>query len=288
MANTRPVLVTGASTGIGRAIAVDLAAAGLQVFGSVRKESDGLELAAATPSGAIEIVPLMMDVSDCESVRAAASRVQEMLGEVGLWGLVNNAGISVAAPLEYIPIDAFQTQMDVNLTGVLRCVQAFLPLLKKTSGRIVNISSMSGRVAFPTVGAYSASKLALERLSDSLRLELTVHDMEVSVVQPGSIATPIWDRSRARAAKLMESIPKQGIEEYREFIDEVMASTESNGADAADPQLCADAVRHALTSGRPRTRYVVGQDAKRILFLRRWFLSDRWLDKLTLRSMGLG
>jgi len=287
MVNTRSVFVTGTSTGIGRSIAVDLAAAGLQVFGSVRSTADGQALVQATPIGALALIPVMMDVRDVDSVRAAAAQVNALLPDGALWGLVNNAGISVAAPLEYIPLDAFETQLDVNLTGVLRCVQAFLPLLKPSRGRIVNISSMSGRVAFPTIGAYSTSKFALEGFSDALRLELKVHGMDVCVIQPGSIATPIWERSRARAAELMKAIPAQGKQEYRKMISQALETTQANGADAAAPQLCADAVRHALTAKRPRTRYVVGKDARQILFLRRWLLSDRMLDKLTLRSLGL-
>jgi len=220
-------------------------------------------------------------------VRAAADTIEQQLGTDGLWGLVNNAGISVASPLEYIPEDAFQLQMDVNLTGVLRCVQAFLPLLKRTSGRVVNISSISGRVAFPMIGAYATSKYALEGLSDALRLELGVHGMEVSVIQPGSIATPIWERSRARATELLTQVPEHGITEYRQMIDQAVGTTENHGEEAGDPQLVANVVRHALTAKRPRTRYQVGKDAKILLFLRRWLLSDRRLDKLIRRNLGL-
>ncbi|MDP7063136.1 MAG: SDR family oxidoreductase [Planctomycetota bacterium] len=287
MTNTRSVLVTGASTGIGHAIATDLAMAGIRVFGSVRSQQDADALVAATPTGAPTIIPVLLDVQDTASVRAAADTIEQQLGTDGLWGLVNNAGISVASPLEYIPEDAFQLQMDVNLTGVLRCVQAFLPLLKRTSGRVVNISSISGRVAFPMIGAYATSKYALEGLSDALRLELGVHGMEVSVVQPGSIATPIWERSRARATELLTQVPEHGITEYRQMIDQAVGTTENHGEEAGDPQLVANVVRHALTAKRPRTRYQVGKDAKILLFLRRWLLSDRRLDKLIRRNLGL-
>jgi NAD(P)-dependent dehydrogenase (short-subunit alcohol dehydrogenase family) len=287
MTNTRSVLVTGASTGIGHAIATDLAMAGIRVFGSVRSQQDADALVAATPTGAPTIIPVLLDVQDTASVRAAADTIEQQLGTDGLWGLVNNAGISVASPLEYIPEDAFQLQMDVNLTGVLRCVQAFLPLLKRTSGRVVNISSISGRVAFPMIGAYATSKYALEGLSDALRLELGVHGMEVSVVQPGSIATPIWERSRARATELLTQVPEHGITEYRQMIDQAVGTTENHGEEAGDPQLVANVVRHALTAKRPRTRYQVGKDAKILLFLRRWLLSDRRLDKLIRRNLGV-
>lgn len=287
MTNTRSVLVTGASTGIGRAIATDLARAGMQVFGSVRSQEDADALINATPAGALPMVAVVMDVRDSSSVQAAAAKLTDKLGEDGLWALVNNAGISVAGPLEYLPEDAFQLQMDVNVTGVLRCVQAFMPLLKITSGRVVNISSMTGRVAFPTIGAYTCSKFALEGMSDALRLELRVHGMNVSVIQPGSIATPIWERSRARATEIMKTIPEHGKLEYRQMIDQALETTESNGDDGDDPQAVADVVRHALTAKRPRTRYVVGKDAKVLLFLRRWLLSDRSLDKLIRRNLGL-
>jgi NAD(P)-dependent dehydrogenase (short-subunit alcohol dehydrogenase family) len=287
MGNTRSVFITGASTGIGRSIALDLAAAGWRVFGTVRREQDGRELTAATPTGASTIEAVEMDVRDADAVAAAAATVAQSLGGDGLDALVNNAGISVAAPLEYLPIEAFELQMDVNVSGVLRCTQAFLPLLKAARGRIVNISSLSGRVGFPMIGAYSCSKHALEGLSDCLRLELRQFGVEVVVIQPGSIATPIWERSRERAARLASAIPPGGREQYAAMLGEVQRSTESNGTGAADPRLCADAVRRALTARRPRTRYLVGKDARRLLFLRRWFLSDRMLDRLTLRHMGL-
>jgi NAD(P)-dependent dehydrogenase (short-subunit alcohol dehydrogenase family) len=282
MANTRSVLVTGASSGIGRAIALDLAAAGMQVFGTVRSQKDAQALASAT----LPIIPVQMDVRDFDSVRAAAATVAAQT-DGQLWGLVNNAGISVASPLEYLPIEAFEEQMDINVTGVLRCVQAFLPLLKPTRGRIVNISSMSGRIGFPMVGAYIASKHALEGLSDSLRMEMKVFGIEVSVIQPGSIETPIWQRSQARAAKLLAAMPADGHRDYKAMLQEAQNSAESGGSGGTQPQACADVVRHALTAKRPRTRYQVGKDAKRALFFKRWLLSDRRLDKVMLRSMGL-
>jgi NAD(P)-dependent dehydrogenase (short-subunit alcohol dehydrogenase family) len=186
-----------------------------------------------------------------------------------------------------LPVEALQEQFDVNLTGVLRCIQAFLPLLKPAHGRIVNVSSMAGRIGFPMVGAYCASKHALEGLSDSLRLEMKVFGIEVSVVQPGSIETPIWQRSGARAAKLLANMPAAGHRDYQAMLQEAENSVKSGSSGGTQPQACADVVRHALTAKRPRTRYQVGKDAKRALFLKRWFLSDRMLDKVILRSMGL-
>ena len=283
----RSILITGASSGIGQSLARDLAAAGWKVYGSVRRDSDATALEALTPAGAPSIEALRFDVRDDETVRLAMADLATRLGDTGLDGLINNAGISVAAPLEYIPLEDFRDQLEINLTGALRVTQACLPMLRKARGRIVNVSSASGRVAFPILGAYVASKFALEGLSDTLRLELKPYGISVSVLEPGSLATPIWRTAGGRAQDIAARMSKQAYEDYRAPIEQMQAYTAKQGDDFEDPSLCTRPVLHALTARRPRTRYVVGRDARRLLFLRRWFLSDRMLDRLTFRAMGL-
>ncbi|MHC4823042.1 MAG: SDR family NAD(P)-dependent oxidoreductase [Planctomycetota bacterium] len=284
--SSAPILVTGASTGIGRAIAVDLARHGYLVFGSVRNQVDADALEAATPEGASTIRPLQFDVTDAETIRHAADRLQEEIGDRGLGALINNAGIAVAAPLEYIPIADLQLQMDINFTGVLRCTQAFLPLVKTARGRIIQISSIAGRLAFPLAGPYHASKHALEGLSDVLRLELKRYGIEVVVVQPGAISTPIWETSRKRAAAMRDQLPEEAMQSYGKLIHQVGKATEQADKDGDDPQACADVVRLALESRRPRTRYIVGRQAKIGMFLRR-ILGDRAMDRIVGKGLDL-
>lgn len=281
-----PVLVTGASTGIGRAIAVDLARHGYLVYGSVRNQVDADALEAATPEGATQIHALQFDVTDDEAIRRAAERLQEEIGQYGLHALINNAGIAVAGPLEYMPIEDLQLQMDINLTGVLRCTQAFLPLVKTARGRIIQISSIAGRLSFPLGGPYHASKHALEGMSDVLRLELRRYGIEVVVVQPGAISTPIWETSRRRASALRDKLPEQALESYGRLIQQVGKATEQADKDGDDPQACADVVRTALEASRPRTRYIVGRQAKIGMFLRR-ILGDRAMDRIVGKGLDL-
>ncbi|MFK5956815.1 MAG: SDR family oxidoreductase [Planctomycetota bacterium] len=286
METSRNILITGASTGIGYTIALDLAKHGYQVFGSVRKQEDADALTAATPPGAKPIQTLLLDVTDEASVWAAAEELQRRLGDAGLDGLINNAGIAIAAPLEYIPIEDFQLQMDINLTGLLRTTQAFLPLVKKTRGRVVNISSIAGRLAFPLAGPYHASKHAVEGLSDVLRLELRRYGIEVVVVQPGAINTPIWATAGKKAAEIGEKLSAKALKDYGKLIHQVGKASAKAGEEGDDPQRCADVVRTALEAKRPRTRYIVGHNAKIGMFLRR-ILSDRRMDKIVGKGLDL-
>ena len=286
MTSPRNILITGASTGIGRAIALDLASLGDQVFGTVRNQKDADALLAATPAGAKPIQALLLDVTDGESVLQAAVELTARLDGAGLHGLVNNAGVAIAAPLEYIPIEDFQLQMDINLTGLLRTTQAFLPLVKKTRGRIINISSIAGRLAFPLAGPYHASKHGVEGLSDALRMELQRYGIEVVVIQPGAIRTPIWDTAAKKSSEMGKTLSEQGRKEYGKLIHQVGKASARAGAEGDDPQLCADAVRTALNADRPRTRYIVGRNAKIGMFLRR-ILSDRRMDKIVGKGLDL-
>ena len=249
-------VVTGASTGIGEATARHLAGLGFNIFAGVRNDADAERVTGA------RIEPLMIDVTDQASVDAAAAQVTEAAGNTGVAALVNNAGIAVAGPLEFIPIEEFERQLDVNVTGVLRATQAFMPLIRQARGRIVNISSIGGRVAIPLVGPYAASKFAVEGLSDSLRRELRPWGIHVSLIEPGAVATPIWDKSIDGSQSLIDEAPPELNERYGEVVEAIMKESRKNATDGVPPQEVAEAVAHAITADKPKTRYLVGRDAK--------------------------
>jgi NAD(P)-dependent dehydrogenase (short-subunit alcohol dehydrogenase family) len=197
----RSVLVTGASTGIGRATALRMDGEGWRVFAAVRREEDAASLREA---GSDRLVPVMLDVTDASQVVAAAERVAAGVGEAGLDGLVNNAGIAVLSPLETIPVDDFRRQIEVNLTAQVAITQAFLPLVRRATGRIVFVSSIGGRMALPFGGPYHASKYGIEAVADCLRQELRPWKIGVAVIEPGSIDTPIWERGERIADEVSE------------------------------------------------------------------------------------
>ncbi|HRI88446.1 MAG TPA: SDR family NAD(P)-dependent oxidoreductase, partial [Candidatus Hydrogenedentes bacterium] len=212
------VVVTGASTGIGAACALYLDRIGFRVFAGVRKESDGEALRSKASS---RLSTLLLDVTDGESIAAARDTVAEVVGDDGLAGLVNNAGISVNAPLEFIPLDKLRLQLEVNVVGQIAVTQAFLEMLRVAKGRVVNIGSTSGRLSIPMGGPYCASKFAMEALSDSLRMELLPWGIEVSLVQPGAIDTPIWEKSLAAGDALLESLPARMMELYEPLVEKI-------------------------------------------------------------------
>jgi len=259
MADTKgAVIVTGASTGIGRSCALMLDGLGFRVLACVRKEDDGIALKSAS-SG--RLTPVLLDVAKPESIRAAAAGAAEMVGDSGLAGLVNNAGIAVAGPLEFLPMELLEEQLKVNVTGQVAVTQAFLPMIRKGRGRIVNISSDNGKAAWPYLGAYCASKHALEALSDSLRMELREWDIPVILIEPGSIKTSIWKKSKQAADELVARMPAQGMELYGPVIKKLYKVTELMESSGIEPEKVARAVARALTSSCPKTRYMVGIDA---------------------------
>jgi NAD(P)-dependent dehydrogenase (short-subunit alcohol dehydrogenase family) len=273
------ILVTGTSSGIGEACARHLAGLGFNVFAGVRKKEDGEPLAGP------RIEPVIVDVTDDASVTSAAEAIGAAVGNSGLAGLVNNAGIAVAGPLEYVDIAEFQRQMDVNVTGVLRATQAMLPHLRNARGRIVNISSIGGRVAIPLVGPYAASKFALEGMSDTLRRELRPWGMHVALIEPGAVATPIWDKGVEQADDIDRDAPAEVRERYGEIIDAVRKESEKNRTEGVPPQEVAEAVAHALTASKPKTRYLVGRDAKMRGPMSK-VMPDRLLDAAIGRALG--
>ena len=254
----RAVLITGASTGIGAACAQRLDAMGMRVFAGVRRGEDGEALRATTSA---RLTPVLLDVTDDAAIAAAAEQVRAATGDAGLWGLVNNAGIAVAGPMEFLPIAELRRQMEINVVAQVAVTQAVLPLIRAARGRIVNMGSISGRLATPFVGAYSASKFALEALTDVLRIELRPWGIAVVIVEPGGIATPIWERSLATADRLLAEMPPELEQYYGPVIPVIRKSAQRTGARGTPPAAVADVVAHALTAARPRTRYVVGERA---------------------------
>lgn len=275
MYDARPaVLVTGASKGIGEACALRLARDGFRVYAGVRRDEDGLALIR---SGGEGIVPLLLDVTDAAQIAAAALQIEEETGERGLQALVNNAGVALAGPLEFLPLDELRRQMEVNFIGQMAVTQAMLPLLRRArlsrqsdhrAGRIVFMSSIAGRSALPFTGAYAASKFALEAGADALRIELRPSGISVSLVEPGVIMTPIWETSRQAAERNLDRMPPQMAEFYGRAMEGLRRRV-SRGMKGLPPEKVAEAVAHALMSKRPRARYLIGRDARTRLLLDR-------------------
>lgn len=279
----RHVLVTGASSGIGEACARRLDRMGFHVFAGVRREADGEALRARCSD---RLVPVLLDVTGEASIAAAAARVAAIVADDGLAGLVNNAGISIASPLEFVPIADLRRQLEVNVTGQIAVTQACLPLLRRARGRIVNIGSIRGKLATPLVGAYAVSKFAMEALNDALRIELQPWGIEVVLVEPGSVATPIWDKGLAQADELERSLLPEARQLYAGAIAAVRKTARETAARGIPPDAVAKVVARALVTGRPKTRYVVGRDAK-VQALLAMLVPDRLRDRLLTRFLGL-
>jgi NAD(P)-dependent dehydrogenase (short-subunit alcohol dehydrogenase family) len=276
------VLITGASTGIGAACAIGCAERGMTVFAGIRNPAAGDALQAKAGAA---IIPVQLDVTDAESITKAAALVARQVGEAGLAGLVNNAGIAIGSPLELIPLQQLRRQLEVNVVGQIAVTQAVLPLLRRARGRIVNMGSIAGRSTIPMMGPYSASKHALEALTDALRLELYPWGIEVSIVEPGAIATPIWDKSMQISLEVESEMPAEGKHLYRAAAERIRESVGQAAARAIPADEVVAAVLHALTARRPKTRYLVGRDAKLRAVMLRW-LPDRlqdWILKKVLK-----
>ncbi|WP_392533511.1 SDR family oxidoreductase [Nostoc sp. C117] len=277
------VVVTGASTGIGQACALLLDELGFSVFAGVRQDIDAETLKQkASP----KLIPVFLDVIDAESIASVVDRVTNAVGDAGIVGLVNNAGIAVPGPLELLAIAEFQHQMQVNVTGQLAVTQAFLGLLRQSRGRIVNMGSIAGRSPTPFLGAYNASKFALEALTDVMRMELRPWGISISIIEPGSIATPIWDKSLTQSEIGQQNLSQSAQNLYGQAMDIVRKKMQIIASKGISPDMVAQAVIHALTAKKPKTRYLIGQDAK-IGALVKHILPDELHDRLILYSMGL-
>ena len=277
------VLITGASTGIGRAAALYLDRLGWRVFAGVRKQADADRL---TEEASPALKPVFIDVTEPDRRAAAAETIQAAVGETGLQGVVNNAGTFVGGPLEYIPLEDLRRQFEINVIGQVAVTQTFLPLIRKGRGRVVLIGSTSGRLATPLLGPYAASKFAVEALADSLRLELAQWSIPVSLVAPGYVTTPLWDKTLNRVQELMAGFPTEAARRYQPMIDATVTRQKRRESSGIPPITVAKAIAHALAAGRPKTRYLVGLDAW-LQALLVWLAPDRLLDYLIWKSMGL-
>ena len=277
------VVVTGSSTGIGRACVLHLDRLGFRVFGGVRRSEDAESLRAEASE---RFEPLILDVTDPDHIRTAAERVTQET-EPPLAGLVNNAGIGVGGPLELLSVDDFRRQIEVNLIGQVAVSKAFIPALRGARGRLVFISSIGGLVATPFMSPYHASKFGVEAVGDVLRQELGKFGVQVAIVEPGSVATPIWDKGKATAQAVRADLSAEGRELYGDALARAEERLEQTARRGAPPEKVARAVAHALTASRPRTRYRVGGDVRVAAALVR-LVPDRLRDRLVARAGGLG
>jgi NAD(P)-dependent dehydrogenase (short-subunit alcohol dehydrogenase family) len=277
------IVVTGASTGIGRATAIELDRIGYRAFAGVRKDSDAESIRG---EGSDRLEPLTIDVADEASIASAAKSVEEKIGDAGLAGLVNNAGIVVAGPLEGLPLDGLRRQLEVNVVGQVAVTQAFIPALRRARGRIVLMSSLGGRISIPFMSPYHVSKWGLEAIGDALRLELKPWGMDVVIVEPGAIATPFWQKGQDTADEVEGNMDPEVRRLYGEQLEAVRGAARKSEAEGIPPERVAEVVAKALTSARPKTRYLVGRDAKLNARIRK-IVPDRLFDRLISRELGL-
>jgi NAD(P)-dependent dehydrogenase (short-subunit alcohol dehydrogenase family) len=273
------VLITGSSGGIGSCCAKTLQSEGFRVFAAVR---DAEALRQEAP---VRLSPILLDVTQRSSISSAAKQVAEILDAEGakLVGLVNNATVEYHGPIEILPLEFVRNELEVNYLGTLAVTRAFLPLLRRGHGRIVNISSINGRCVFPSVGASCAAKYAVEAMSDALRMELAPWGVHVAVIEPGAVATNLWEKALRAFEDLPSHVPPEALRLYypswSEALERARADKHRLFRMAMPPERVVEAILHALTSNRPKTRYLVRWDAKSIAFLK-WLLPDRGFDFL--------
>lgn len=277
MNDQKTVLITGVSSGIGFDTAREMIARGWRVLGSVRKTEDAARVQQALGP---DFIPLLFDVTDAEAIAAAVPQVERIVGANGLAALVNNAGVAPAGPLMHMPIDEIEHAFDINVFGVMRVTQAFLPLLgarrdcPHPPGRIINLSSVSGGLTVPLVGAYSATKYALESINDGLRRELSIYGIEVIAIEPAAIRTPIWDKIKAD--------PLYANTDYAEVMERMPETAAKQAARGKPATAVSAAIRDAIISKRPRTRYPLAP-----LWYFRNLIPDRLFDRLLCAESGL-
>jgi NAD(P)-dependent dehydrogenase (short-subunit alcohol dehydrogenase family) len=271
------ILISGASTGIGKACAIHLARTGHSVWAGVRTQKNFDHVNKMNLKG---LRPDFLEVTDDASVKDANSLITKTAGTLN--ALINNAGVAVGGPVEAVSMDEWQRQFDTNFFGVIRLTQACLPLLRECKGRIVNMSSISGRMAFPFLGPYAASKFALEAMSDSLRRELLPYGVHVAIVEPGAIATPIWEKSKIEGLSTAAGYSKAITELYGASLQKLLKRVDDIAKNAAPVSVVTRAVEHALFSRTPRTRYPVGKGVKTTALLAN-VIPDQWMDR-ALRS----
>lgn len=272
---TQVVVVTGASTGIGEATALRLARSGWHVLAGVRRPEDGERLAKEADTDRLE--PLRLDVTSEFDIKGAAERVDELTHGDGLAGLVNNAGIAIGGPVEFLGLDRWRQQLEVNVVGQVAVTKALLPALRRAKGRLIFVGSLSGRVSTPMTAPYNASKHAIEAIAEALRHELKPWSIKVSVIEPGAVNTPIWEKGRETAAILEDELGDEAMELYRDRVEQTKRGIDMQERKGVHPDKVAAVIEQALTTKSPRARYLVGTDAKMAGFIAR-FLPDRLRD----------
>jgi NAD(P)-dependent dehydrogenase (short-subunit alcohol dehydrogenase family) len=271
------IFITGASSGIGLASALHLRDRGFIVLAGVLP---GEDTTALTVNGNDQLTILPIDISKPDMIYAARDVIVRTVSHRGLFGLLNNAGIAEGGPIEFLPIELLRRMLDVNLIGHVQVTQALLPLIRASQGRIVNVTSILGRVvATPFGGPYSMTKYAMEAFTDTLRLEMRPFGVSVSAVEPGTIKTPIWGKARANFIDLASELPPEADSLYGAAFRQMVETTQKTGEGGISPDHVARAIVHAFTAPRPKTRYRVGADAKTVDVLKR-LLTDRAFDRL--------
>ncbi len=277
------VVITGASTGIGRATALALSRAGFHVFAGVRRPADGAALQALAGGS---LTPVLLDVSDPASIAAAVALVTDSVGPDGLAGLVNNAGIAMTWPMEAVPLDELRRQFEVNVFGQVAVIQAFLPLLRQGVGRMINLGSIGDRLTMPFGAPLTSSKWAFASITEALRLELRPWGIHVVLVEPGSINTEAVDKVESDAERVLEQMGPDNRARYAGPFRSMTRQAVDRSRHGSSPDGVADAVLHALTARRPRTRYLVGKEVTVLAVLARW-APDRLFDRIKIKVFGL-
>ena len=276
-------MVTGASSGIGRASALKLDQAGYRVFAGVRQESDAQRLRQqASPL----LTPVLLDVTNEALIAAMVSQVAEAVDDTRLVGLVNNAGIAVPAPLEVIPLSELRRQFEVNVIGQVAVTQAVLPLLRKAHRRIINVGSVASRMTFPFAGALSASKSAFESLNAALRMELPPWGIHVILVTPATVRTPGGDKLQHDSEEILRTIPEQDARRYATPLRAFVEAFSKQEATGSPPEVVAEVILQALVEKTPRTEYPVGRGSRLLPLLAR-LLPTRVLDRVRVQALGL-
>jgi NAD(P)-dependent dehydrogenase (short-subunit alcohol dehydrogenase family) len=283
MAERGGVLVTGASTGIGRACALELHRLGYRVFAGVRKPADGERLVAAASE---RLTPVILDVTRLDTITAAAAEIDAALGATPLVGIVNNAGVGVGGPLEYLPLGDLKWQFEVNVFGQMAVTQAFLPRLRASRGRIVNIGSIGGRVSQAFMGPYCASKFALSALTFSLREELRPWGVQATIIEPGAIQSDIWDKADASVIEAEQALSAEARTRYGKAMEAMKRMFARQRRHAIPALRVVEKVVIALEAPTIKARYLPGREAKMVAFFR-WLLPDAWLEAMIRKALGL-
>ena len=279
----RSIVITGASSGIGRASALRLAKNGWRVFAAVRKDTDAEQIEAEA-AGALETVRL--DVRDQPSIAAAAADVKSRLKGRGLDGLFNNAGIGTISPVEHTSLDALRDIYEINVFGQIATIQAFLPLIRLARGRIINTGSVGDHLTPPFAGPLASSKAAFASMSAALRLELRSQGIHVCLIEPGSINTPAVEKTLGGVGKIISDLPPEARELYGEALRRMASSFARSERSGSSPDAVAEGVERALNDRKPRTRYPAGKDSAKLAILAR-LLPEKLLDLAVLKTFGL-